>query len=141
MMLHTKYQGSRPWGFRQDFFTFPSISLCKTLDLRGGAIFWPQGYYLNKLGRGPLGLFFMLWCLLMTFFKINSFQKILSGTLSLCQTAWFQIRTDILSPLFCVQTVCKGCQQSTYTLLAKYTVRHKCISCMSVDPLYKVSFS
>ena len=42
MMLHTKYQGSRPCGFRQeDFF-------------EGGGHFWPQGYNLNKLGRSPL---------------------------------------------------------------------------------------
>ena len=53
MMLHTKYQGSRPCGFRQeDFFTF---SLYKPMsnNLPPGA--GPQGYNLNKLGRGPLG--------------------------------------------------------------------------------------
>ena len=41
MMLHTKYQGSRPSGFRQeDFFMFLTIkaSLCKTCDANG-AIF------------------------------------------------------------------------------------------------------
>ena len=34
MMLHTKYQGSRPCGFRQeDFFhVAPYKSLCKTCD-------------------------------------------------------------------------------------------------------------
>ena len=64
-MLHTKYQGSRPYGFRQeDFFhVFPYIGLCKTSDHRGGGggggggggQFWPQGHNLNKLGKGPLG--------------------------------------------------------------------------------------
>ena len=56
MMLHTKYQGSRPCGFRQEFFFHlsPYISLCKTCDLRQGH-FWPPGHNLNKLGRSPLG--------------------------------------------------------------------------------------
>ena len=55
MMLHIKYQGSRPCGFRQEIFScFPYISLCKTCDSRGG-LFLTQGHYLNKLGRGPLG--------------------------------------------------------------------------------------
>ena len=36
MMLHTKYQDSRPCGFRQVFFMFPYISLCKTFDPPGG---------------------------------------------------------------------------------------------------------
>ena len=55
MMLHTKYQGSRPYGIRrEDFFMFPYISLCKTCDHRGGPFFAP-GDNLNKLGRGPLG--------------------------------------------------------------------------------------
>ena len=44
MMLHTKYQGSRPCGFRQEDFVHvaPYISLCKTCDPRGGAIFGPR---------------------------------------------------------------------------------------------------
>ena len=37
------------------FFTFPLISLCKTTDPPDQGHFWPQGYNLNKLGRGPLG--------------------------------------------------------------------------------------
>ena len=55
-MLHTKYQDSRPYGFRQEdfFYIFPYISLCKTCDPAAN-LFWPQGYNLNKLGRGPLG--------------------------------------------------------------------------------------
>ena len=55
MMLHTKYQGSKPYGFRQeDFFhVFPYIGLCKTCD-PGAGHFWHRRY-LNKLGRGSLG--------------------------------------------------------------------------------------
>ena len=43
-MLHTKYQGSTPCGFRQeDFFNvFPNINLCTTYDPVGGAIFGPR---------------------------------------------------------------------------------------------------
>ena len=46
------------------------------------------------------------------FFQNQLFLKILSGT-SECQTVWIQIRTDILSVLLWVQTVCKGYQQTT----------------------------
>ena len=55
-MFHTKYQSSRPCGFRQeDFFhTSPYISLCKTCD-PGVGPFLALGYNLNNLGRGPLG--------------------------------------------------------------------------------------
>ena len=55
MMLHTDYQGSRPYAFRQDFFSCcPYISTCRTCDPRGVAILVP-GHILNKLGRDPLG--------------------------------------------------------------------------------------
>ena len=56
MILHTKYQGSRPCGFRQEelFHVAPYISLCKHVT-QGGAIFLPQSYNLNKLDRGLLG--------------------------------------------------------------------------------------
>ena len=39
-MLHTKYQGSGPCGFRQEDFLhgFPYTSLCKTCDPWGGPI-------------------------------------------------------------------------------------------------------
>ena len=46
------------------------------------------------------------------FFKIFK-KKIFSGVPSECQTDWIQIRTDILSVLIWVQTVCKGYQQRT----------------------------
>ena len=57
MMLHTKYQGSRPCGFRHDVFFshFPIKASVKHLT-QGPGNFWPcKGYNLNKLGRGPLG--------------------------------------------------------------------------------------
>ena len=45
MMLYTKYQGSKPYGFRQeDFFdVFPIISQCK-IFAPGRGQFWPQGH-------------------------------------------------------------------------------------------------
>ena len=54
-MLHTKYQGSRPYGFSQEgFHVFPYISLYKACVL-GHGYFWLQGDNSNKLCRGPLG--------------------------------------------------------------------------------------
>ena len=55
MTLHTKYQGSRPCGFRQeDFFMFlPIKAYVKPLTPKAGK-FWPKGYYLNKLAKGSL---------------------------------------------------------------------------------------
>ena len=55
MMLHTKYQDSGLYGFRQEDFTcFPYLSLCKHVT-SGAGPFWPPGHNLNKLGRGTLG--------------------------------------------------------------------------------------
>ena len=55
MILHTKNQGSRPSGFRQeDFFMFyPIEAYVKHVTPQPGH-FWPQDYNLNKLGIGPL---------------------------------------------------------------------------------------
>ena len=63
-------------------------------------------------------------CRLLTFFKIDFFQKILSGTLSECQTVWTHIRIDFLSVLIWVQTVCKGYQQMTKLPLAGKELRY-----------------
>ena len=41
------------------------------------------------------------------FFKLTFFQKHLSGIQSECQTVWIQIRSDVLSGLIWIQTVCK----------------------------------
>ena len=49
-MLHTKYQGSWPYGFKkEDFHVFPYISLCKTCIPQGGAIFGPRGIILINM--------------------------------------------------------------------------------------------
>ena len=57
------------------------------------------------------------------FFQNYHFQKIISGTLSVCQTVWIQIRTDNLSVLIWVQTVCKGYQQTTKVAACKERVK------------------
>ena len=54
-MLHTKYQDSRPYDFRQDFsMFFPIYANVKHVTPGAGHI-WSQGRNLNKLGRGPPG--------------------------------------------------------------------------------------
>ena len=35
------------------FSCFPDMTLCKTCDPQGGALFWSQGHNLNKLGSWP----------------------------------------------------------------------------------------
>ena len=56
MMLHTKYQGSKPKVSDKKIFScFPYIGLCNSCDPWGGAIFGPRDRKLNKLGRGSLG--------------------------------------------------------------------------------------
>ena len=42
-----------------------------------------------------LGNFSCLCCCLLTFFKINFFKKIISGTLSECQTVWIQFGPNL----------------------------------------------
>ena len=55
MMLHTKYQDSRPNGFRQEYFScFSYISLCKACGPRAGPLSAPD-HNLYKLGRVLLG--------------------------------------------------------------------------------------
>ena len=55
MMLHTKYQGSMPCRFRQDYFSsFLYISICKTCDPPESHFLAPRAYF-EHLGRGPLG--------------------------------------------------------------------------------------
>ena len=51
MMLHTKYQGTRPYGFRQeDCLLFPLYKPMLNKSPPGRSHFWPQGHNLNKLG-------------------------------------------------------------------------------------------
>ena len=54
--------------------------------------------------------------------KKNS--KICSGTLSHCRTVWIQIRTDRISALIWIQTVCKGLQQITKVATSKSRVKN-----------------
>ena len=51
MMLHTKYQGSRPCRFRQKdlLHAFPVKAYLSS------GLFGPKGPNLNKLGRSPQG--------------------------------------------------------------------------------------
>ena len=65
-----------------------------------------------------LGNFSCFCCHLLTF-SILTFQKNLSGTLSECKTVWIQIRTDILSVLILVQTICKIISRSQKLPLAR----------------------
>ena len=56
MMLHTKYQGPRPCGCREEDFLscFPNTNYVKHVT-PGWAHFWPKGHNLNKFGRYLLG--------------------------------------------------------------------------------------
>ena len=56
MVLHTKYQGSRPCGFRQkDVFMFFPILVYVNHVTPGRGHFWPKGHNLIKLVRGLQG--------------------------------------------------------------------------------------
>ena len=65
-----------------------------------------------------LGKFFMLLLSSADFLQNKLFQKILSGTLTECQTVWIQT-TDTTSVLTWAQTVCKGYQQTTEVTTSK----------------------
>ena len=60
-----------------------------------------------------LGSFPSLFLSSADIFQNELFQKILSETLSECQTVWIQIRPDRMSGLVLVQTVCQNYQQTT----------------------------
>ena len=60
----------------------------------------------------PPGIFSMLFCRLLFFFKNQLFPKILSGIPSECQTDWIQIRPDKTWGLIWFKTVCKRYQQT-----------------------------
>ena len=53
-MLHTKYQGPRPSGFREFVNVLTIQAYVKHVIPRGWDHFLPQGHNLNKLCRGPL---------------------------------------------------------------------------------------
>ena len=55
VMVCTKYQDSMPYGFRQeDFFMLFTILAYVKHVTPGWGHFWPQGHYLNNVGRGLL---------------------------------------------------------------------------------------
>ena len=54
-----------------------------------------------------------IFCRLLIFFQNQLFRKILSGITYGCQTDWIQIMHDIVLGLIWVQSVCKGCEQTT----------------------------
>ena len=69
-------------------------------------------------------IFFACYCCLLIFFSKFTFsKKKIPGALSECQTVWIQIRTNILSVLIWVQTVCKGYQQTTKLTASKEGVK------------------
>ena len=82
----------------------------------------PAQLFAHDLFLCMLGNFSCFCCSLLTFFQNQLFQNILSGTLSECQTVWIQIRTDILSVLIWVWTVCKCYQQMTKVATSKEIV-------------------
>ena len=61
----------------------------------------------------PPGKVFMFLVSSAEFFQNQLFRTFLSGIPSECQTDWIKIRTDILSGLIRVQSVCKGYQPMT----------------------------
>ena len=56
--------------------------------------------------------FFFFFILFIYLFFVCLFFFILKGIPSECQTVWIQIRSDVLSGLIWIQTVCKGYQQT-----------------------------
>ena len=58
-----------------------------------------------KINSLPTWIFFGLFNGQLIFFKINFFEKNISGMPTECQTVWILIRPDILSGLICVQSV------------------------------------
>ena len=54
-MLHTEYQDSMTFGFRQEDFSMFSLYKPKHMNPQGGAMpFWPRWHNFNKLGIDPL---------------------------------------------------------------------------------------
>ena len=99
--------------------------------------------YLHLLSLCMLGMFSCFRCRLLPFFKIIFFQKTLLEPLSECQTVWIQIRTDVLSVLIWVQTVCKGYHQTTQVAACKERVNKRktykvCVVCLLSMCIFKI---
>ena len=69
------------------------------------------------------GKFFHAFLLSADFCQNQLFRKVLSGIPSECQTDWIKIRSDVLSSLIVVQTVCKSYQQTTVNV--SYSIHRK----------------
>ena len=69
------------------------------------------------------------------FFKLTFSKKNLLGKPSECQTVWLQIRSDVLSGLIRVQTVCKGYQQTKKAATSGEIVEIQSLAYMQVLPL------
>ena len=93
----------------------------------------------------------MLFCYLLTFFKILTISKTsfrnttrVPNPLELLvqfdlQTVWMQIRTDSMSVLIWVQTVCNGYQQMTKIDAIKERVKH--LNRLSIEELIKYALA
>ena len=74
-------------------------------------------------------------CRLLIFISKSTFSKKFFQyivTLPECQTVWIQIRTDVLSVLIWVQTVCKGSQPTTNSPHARKVHFHVAILLESI---------
>ena len=76
-------------------------------------IFFLTLYQGLKLTLCPMGNFSCFFVVCFFFFQKQHFGKIISGIPSEYQSDWIQIRTDVLSGLIWVQSVCKGYEQTT----------------------------
>ena len=101
---------------------------------------WPtfviRKFFLTLWMLGNISCF---CCLLTFFFKINFFKKYFRNTITLseCQTVWIQIKTNILSVMIWVQTVCKGYQQRTKVAASKKRVKQfSLLAAKTFSPLY-----
>ena len=102
----------------QNNFT-PSLSHCEC-----NSVMVTMLLFLSSPGRIFLTLYILGICLVI--FSKLTFQNIFE-----CQAVWIQIRTDILSVLILVETVCKGYQHTTKVAASnervKHELHHKCM--------------
>ena len=89
--------------FQKKIFQEPYQSV-KRFGSRSGATLCHLLIWVQTVCKGYQQI--CLCCDKLTFCKSNFSNKNLSGTLSKCQRAWIQIRSDIMSVLIWVQTVC-----------------------------------
>ena len=55
VMIHIKYQGSRPSGFKQEYFYVFNLEVNVNSVTFKMTPFWTHYHNLNKLGRIPMG--------------------------------------------------------------------------------------